>query len=74
LATDVDPASAIGIAAAAAQFFDTGIKAIRLCRQIRSSAIGATQGNEELKVTVRKLRDNRKDLQAGDPGSEVVKT
>jgi hypothetical protein len=70
----MDPASAIGIAAAAVQFFDAGIKAIRLCRQIRSSAVGATQGNEELEVTVRKLCDIRKDLQAGDPGREVVKT
>jgi hypothetical protein len=70
----MDPASAIGIAAAAVQFFDVGIKAIRLCRQIRSSAVGATQGNEELEATVRELCDIRKDLQAGDPGRKVVKT
>jgi hypothetical protein len=70
----MDPASAIGIAAAAVQFFDAGIKAICLCRQIRSSTVGATQGNEELEITVRKLCDIRKDLQAGDPGREVVKT
>jgi hypothetical protein len=70
----MDPVSAVGIAAAAVQFFDAGIKAISLYRQIRSSAVGATQGNEQLDVTVRKLRDIRKDLQAGDPGREVEKT
>jgi hypothetical protein len=70
----MDPVSAIGIAAAAVQFFEAGIKAISLYRQIRSSAVGATQGNEQLDVTVRKLRDIQKDLQAGDPGREVEKT
>jgi hypothetical protein len=70
----MDPVSAIGIAAAAVQFFDAGIKAISLYRQIRSSAVGATQGNEQLDDTVHKLRDIRNDLQAGDPGREVEKT
>lgn len=73
----IDPASAIGIAAAAVQFFDAGIKAIRLYKQIHSSAVGATQSNEELEATIRELGDIRKELQPaiiGDLDREVAKT
>lgn len=59
---DIDPASAIGVAAATVQFFAVGIKAIRLGKQICASKTGSTEANEALEVSLKAMSDIRKDL------------
>ncbi|KAM0720673.1 hypothetical protein Q7P37_004810 [Cladosporium fusiforme] len=73
----MDPASAIGVAAAAVEFFAIGVKAIRLCKQIHDSAAGATQANEELEASIHKLNDIRDGLNPKitlDSKSDIAKT
>jgi len=58
----MDPASAIGVAAATVQFFAIGIKAIRLGKQVCASKTGSTEANEALAISLRAISDIRKDL------------
>lgn len=58
----MDPASAIGVAAATVQFFAVGIKAIRLGKQIYASKTGTTEANEALEASLKAISDIRKDL------------
>lgn len=72
----MEPASAIGIAAAAVEFFSFSAKAISLCKQIHNNVSGATQANEELETSIGKLRDIRKGLEVtivGKPDREIAK-
>jgi hypothetical protein len=58
----MDPASAIGVAAATVQFFAIGVKAIRQGRQICISKTGTTEAYEALEVAIKEMREVRKDL------------
>jgi hypothetical protein len=58
----MDPASAIGVAAATVQFFAVGIKAIRLGKQICASKTGATEANEALEESLKAISNIRKEL------------
>lgn len=58
----MDPASAIGIAAAAVQFFTIGVKAIRVGRQICVSKTGTTEAYEALESSLKAISDIRRDL------------
>jgi hypothetical protein len=49
--------AALGIAAAAVQFFDFSLKALSLCKQIRDSEKGVTQFNQELESCTKKLKE-----------------
>lgn len=60
----MDPASAIGVAAAAVQFLDTSLKALEICRQIRDDSTSSTLRNKELEDSLRKLKETRKDLES----------
>lgn len=73
----MDPASAIGVAAATVQFFAIGIKAIRLGKQICASKTGSTEANEALALSLRAISDIRKDLRhtiTRDADSNIAKT
>ncbi|KAK6842738.1 hypothetical protein PG987_003598 [Apiospora arundinis] len=63
----MDPVSAVGVAAAAAQFIAIGIKAARLCKEIRDNADCATDQNKALESLVREARDSRKELLSRSP-------
>jgi hypothetical protein len=49
--------AALGVAAAAVQFFDFSLKALSLCKQIRDSEKGVTQANQELESCMKKLKE-----------------
>jgi hypothetical protein len=49
--------AALGVAAAAVQFFDFSLKALSLCKQIRDNEKGATQVNQELENCTKKLKE-----------------
>lgn len=51
----MESVAAVGVAAAALQFFDVAVKATALCRQIRDNAESATDYNRELETSVRDL-------------------
>jgi hypothetical protein len=72
----MDPASAIGVAAATVQFFAIGIQAIRLGKQICASKTGSTETNEALEISLRAISDIRKDLRhtiTGRTDSNIAK-
>jgi hypothetical protein len=72
----MDPASAIGVAAAAVQFFAIGIKAFRLGKQICASKTGSTEANEALEGSLKAISDIRKDLRHDiirDANSNIAK-
>ena len=72
----MDPASAIGVAAATVQFFAVGIKAIRLGKQICASKTGATEVNEALEESLKAISNIRKDLRHDiirDANSNIAK-
>jgi hypothetical protein len=58
----MDPISAIGVAAAAVQFLDVSLKALRICREIRDDAQSSTEKNKELENSARKLKESRTEL------------
>ncbi|KAI0448246.1 hypothetical protein F5B21DRAFT_498198 [Xylaria acuta] len=58
----MDPVSAVGLAAATAQFIGIAIKATVLCLQIRDSVDSATSFNHELEISMREVKDSRKEL------------
>jgi hypothetical protein len=49
--------AALGVAAAAVQFFDFSLKTLSLCKQIRDSEKGVTQVNQELESCMKKLKE-----------------
>ncbi|KAI3325792.1 hypothetical protein HD806DRAFT_457084 [Xylariaceae sp. AK1471] len=61
----MDPVSAVGLAAATAQFIGIGIKATALCLQIRDNVGSATKFNEELEELTREVKQSRQALRAG---------
>ncbi|KAK8859145.1 hypothetical protein PGQ11_009879 [Apiospora arundinis] len=71
----MESVAALGVAAAAVQFFGVVIKAAALCRQIRDNTDSATDYNRSLEASVRELRDVRGQLstaaqpQPGQPPS-----
>ncbi|GAB7331480.1 hypothetical protein MBLNU13_g02885t1 [Cladosporium sp. NU13] len=72
----MDPASAIGVAAATVQFFAIGIKAIRLGKQVCASKAGSTEADEALETSLRAISDIRKDLRhtiTRDADSNIAK-
>lgn len=72
----MDPASAIGVAAATVQFFAIGIKAIRLGKQICASKAGSTEANEALEGSLKAISEIRKDLRhdvVRDADSNIAK-
>ncbi|KAK7993321.1 CRAL-TRIO domain-containing protein [Apiospora arundinis] len=58
----MESVAALGVAAAAVQFFGVVVKAAALCRQIRDNADSATDYNRSLEASVRELRDVRGQL------------
>ncbi|KAK6859128.1 hypothetical protein PG995_004981 [Apiospora arundinis] len=71
----MESVAALGVAAAAVQFFGVVVKAAALCRQIRDNADSATDYNRSLEASVRELRNVRGQLstaaqpQPGQPPS-----
>jgi len=51
----MDPGTALGVAAAAVQFIDFGLKALALCKQIRDSDTDTTVLHAELQQSIRQL-------------------
>ncbi|KAK7978157.1 hypothetical protein PG988_005647 [Apiospora saccharicola] len=64
----MDPASAVGVAAASAQFLGIALKAIRLCYQIRDNADSATDRNKELEEFARQLKGSNAKLTSPTAG------
>ncbi|KAK8134547.1 hypothetical protein PG984_006559 [Apiospora sp. TS-2023a] len=64
----MDPASAVGVAAAAAQFLGIALKAIRLCYQIRDNADSATDRNKELEEFALELKGSNAKLTSPTAG------
>ncbi|KAK5710456.1 hypothetical protein LTR15_012967 [Elasticomyces elasticus] len=58
----MDPASAIGVAAAVLQFLEFSVKVLKTCKEIRDDANSATQNNKELEKAARILEDFRAEL------------
>ncbi|KAK5707469.1 hypothetical protein LTR97_000003 [Elasticomyces elasticus] len=58
----MDPASAIGVAAAVLQFLEFSVKVLKTCKEIRDDANSATQNNRELEKAARTLEDFRAEL------------
>ncbi|KAK5705774.1 hypothetical protein LTR17_021363 [Elasticomyces elasticus] len=58
----MDPASAIGVAAAVLQFLEFSVKVLKTCKEIRDDANSATQNNKELEKAARTLEDFRAEL------------
>ncbi|KAM0715349.1 hypothetical protein Q7P37_008847 [Cladosporium fusiforme] len=56
--------AALGVAAAAVQFFDFSLKALSICKQIRDSEKGATQANQELETCIGSLKQVVEDLKS----------
>ena len=57
----MDPATAIGVAAAAVQFVEVGLKTLALCKEIRDSDTDATVLHSELQKSTKQLET----MQAG---------
>jgi hypothetical protein len=55
--------AAIGVAAAAVQFFEFSLKTLALCKQIHDSEKGATEANQELETSIGRLKQITEDLQ-----------
>jgi hypothetical protein len=55
--------AAIGVAAAAVQFFDFSLKTLTLCKQIHDSEKSATEANQELETSIGKLKQITENLQ-----------
>ena len=73
----MDPASAIGIAAATVQFFTIGVKAIRVGRQICVSKTGTTEAYEALESSLKAISEIRRDLRhdlVRDVDSNIAKS
>ncbi|KAK4908430.1 hypothetical protein LTR49_022698 [Elasticomyces elasticus] len=58
----MDPASAIGVAAAVLQFLEFTVKVLKTCKEIRDDANSATQNNKELEQSARTLEHFRAEL------------
>ncbi|KAI1132889.1 hypothetical protein F5Y10DRAFT_291840 [Nemania abortiva] len=58
----MDPVSAVGLAAATAQFIGIAIKTTVLCLQIRDNADSATNFNQELETSMRDLKESQKEI------------
>lgn len=58
-----EAAAAVGVAAAAVQFFEFSLKTLTLCKQIHDSEKGATEANQELETSIAKLKQITEDLQ-----------
>jgi hypothetical protein len=56
--------AAIGVAAAAVQFFDFSLKTLTSCKQIHDSEKSATEANQELETSIGKLKQITEDLQS----------
>lgn len=52
----MESVAALGVAAAAVQFFGVIVKATALCREIRDNAESATDHNRDLEASVRELQ------------------
>lgn len=59
----MEAVAAVGVAAAAVQFFAFSAEAIKLCLEVRDHADGATRRNDEISKAVAELRDLRSQLQ-----------
>jgi hypothetical protein len=58
-----EAAAAVGVAAAAVQFFEFSLKTLTLCKQIHDNEKGATEANQELEASIGKLKQIAEDLQ-----------
>jgi hypothetical protein len=56
----MDPATALGVAAAAVQFIEVGLKTLALCRQIRDSDTDTTVLHAELQQSTKQLESLQK--------------
>lgn len=54
--------AALGVAAAAVQFFDFSLKALSLCKEIRDSEKGTARSNQELETSIAKLKESYNEL------------
>ena len=59
----MEAVAAIGVAAAAVQFFEFSLKTLTLCKQIHDSEKSATDANQELETSIGKLKQITEDLQ-----------
>lgn len=63
----MEAVAAVGVAAAAVQFLDFGVKALVLCKQIRDSDKGTTEANQELEHHIDELKKIYNELQQNVP-------
>jgi len=72
----MEAVAAVGVAAAAVQFFEVAAKALKTCSEIRQSAKGESKSNEDLGRHVRDLQQIQKSLNAplcgNDPETKAV--
>jgi hypothetical protein len=66
----MEAVAAVGVAAAAVQFFEVAAKALKTCSEIRQSAKGESKSNEELGKYVQDLQQIQSSLKAPLPGSD----
>jgi uncharacterized protein Yka (UPF0111/DUF47 family) len=65
----MDPVSAVGLAAAIAQFLEISVKAVALCIRIRDAEASGTELYQELGDHLRQVKASRNELTTGRPGS-----
>ncbi|KAK7964386.1 hypothetical protein PG988_011360 [Apiospora saccharicola] len=68
----MESVAALGVAAAAVQFFGVVVKATALCREIRDNAESATDHNRDLEVSVRELRSVQAQLAHATQSSQTI--
>ena len=66
----MEAVAAVGVAAAAVQFFEIAAKALKACSEIRQSAKGETKSNEDLGKYVQDLQQIQSSLQTPLSGTD----
>lgn len=66
----MEAVAAVGVAAAAVQFFEVAAKALKTCSEIRQSAKGESKSNEDLGKYVQELQQIQTSLNAPLSGSD----
>jgi hypothetical protein len=66
----MEAVAAVGVAAAAVQFFEVAAKALKTCSEIRQSAKGESKSNEDLGKYVQELQQIQASLNAPLSGND----
>jgi len=65
----MDPVTALGVAAAALQFLDLGLKALELCQEIRDDTEGASKAHKEIQSQTSTIGQLVKELRSATSGT-----